>query len=415
MIVWSDGQSYDKSYDDIYLLTDRSRIVTRASCERKRFYSYHWSGRGVQSTRESEDLIIGKAVHLAMESAWELDAPEAAQIAWDYVMETPPSWNEGGLVRMLGDTAQTALHHEIAMLSYGLVWAWISQVKRDWMDEYELLEIEPEIAWKMGEDLDGKWVVMMSRPDAVLRQRAGGGLVAVSYKTSKTFGDREISHLLTDTQKLTEGWAVTSKYGEQCHGVQYAYFIKGKQYGDPGMGGVKRYTSPLVRPYKNLSMGAIGSPSPDHFRLAYETTNEFGKKVRLGSNWDRVNIWEHVEPRTWMEWLDGCMVEGPDAIEGAIATPRSLGWNPRHAERWLKGALAEEIHYKSRLDGVKTEENLDDLIPLTSASSTSCWNFNRPCQYMTVCWQDESIESRIAKGYWQLRTPNHKEEFENED
>lgn len=307
--------------------TDRSRILTGQSCPMKRYLQYHVLGTGVESTYTSEDLLVGSATHAGLEvllGAYLSDAkPEtyegvdlvsvAAETAKAYMLseavkgvsiqdqdwqgETPP------------EVAQLLIEEQ-ANLAYALVWTFGRRRLASLLERYEVVAVEPEICWLVGWTeprttevkirgveifTDPVAIVMMSRPDAILRSREDGKLWTVSWKTSKRFDQEYLEKLQIDVQGITEGLAVQAMYGEEVGGSFYGYFLKGDKQFDAEIG-MKRYTSPLIRPYSNWA--GIGEPQ---FKAAYEWFNEAGEKKRCGKGWGRVDIWKQ---QTMSEWLE---------------------------------------------------------------------------------------------------------------
>lgn len=262
--------------------TDRSRILTGQSCPMKRYLQYHVLGTGVESTYTSEDLLVGSATHAGLEvllGAYLSDAkPEtyegvdlvsvAAETAKAYMLseavkgvsiqdqdwqgETPP------------EVAQLLIEEQ-ANLAYALVWTFGRRRLASLLERYEVVAVEPEICWLVGWTeprttevkirgveifTDPVAIVMMSRPDAILRSREDGKLWTVSWKTSKRFDQEYLEKLQIDVQGITEGLAVQAMYGEEVGGSFYGYFLKGDKQFDAEIG-MKRYTSPLIRPYSN--------------------------------------------------------------------------------------------------------------------------------------------------------------------
>lgn len=414
-------------------VTDRSRILTGQACPKKRELQYHWQGTGVESAYPSEDLELGSAVHAGLEAMLkgaveyrindgndavayaDMGSEEYAKIAYDSMIE---SGKKGLSIQdndLFGETAPEIaqlLIEEQASLAYALVWTFGRRRLAPLLERYEVVAVEPEICWLVGSvsdwnekpfdatvlwTPDEKHIVMMSRPDAILRSREDGKLWTVSWKTSKRFDQEYLEKLECDVQGITEGLAVQAMYGEEVGGSFYGYFIKGDKKFEPEIG-MKRYTSSLIRPYSNWA--GIGEPQ---FKAAYEWTNDAGEKKRLGKGFNRVDIWKQQEMSSWLEMLDGGEVQpeaGRDWLSEVVAEPLPQPFKTEEARQWIATTVQEEARWMN-----------SEL--LRAKHTGNCHQWSRKCTFWRTCWEGTSIESEIANGRKRLRTPNHKMEEED--
>jgi hypothetical protein len=390
----------------------------------------------------SEDLALGTAVHAGLECLLQEakdyrindinDAVAFADIAPEHsadktYMSMMDSYKKGLEMQTAAvpfdpqsETAQL-LAEEQANLAYGLVWTFGRRRLASLLERFKVVEVEPEICWlvswgdsihsslveKYGLDVlpncpDAKAIVMMSRPDAILRSRTDGKLYTVSWKTAKRFDSASVERLECDVQGLTEGLAIWAKYGEQPAGTLYSYFLKGDRQFDAETG-AKRYTSPLVRPYSNWN--GIGEPT---YRATYKWFNEVGEEKRCGKGWERVDIWKGMEMSAWLERLDSGEIQ-PEAhrdwLAEAVIEPEIQPFNPEFAERWRQKAIQQEGDWIQILEGSR----------IAPQDETGCHVYNRKCTYYNICWRGETIEDQIAAGYKRLRLEsNHPVEFGEE-
>lgn len=417
-------------------LFSRSQMLLGQTCPKKREFAYHWQGKGVESTLLSEDLALGTAVHAGLE--WLLieakeyrindgnDAEAFAGVSAEHSadkahMAMMDSYERGLEMQQAtiaidpqSETAQL-LAEEQANLAYALVWTFGRRRLASLLERYEVVEVEPEICWLVGWEknelavmLDDetmrdrtliKAIVMMSRPDAILRSREDGRLWTVSWKTAKRFDGGYVERFESDVQSLTEGLAVQAKYGEEPAGTLYTYFLKGDKTFDPETG-AKRYTSPLVRPYCNWT--GVGEPQ---YRGAYKWFDEMGTEKRCGKGWERVDIWKSFEMPEWLELLDSGAVHpeaNRDWLGEAVVEPEPRPFNPEYAERWRQKAVQQEGDWIAILQGDR----------MATQDETGCHVYNRKCTFYGVCWRGETIEDQIASGYKRLRQEsNHPAEF----
>jgi hypothetical protein len=409
---------------------DRSRMMTGQACPKKRELQYHWNGTGVESAYPADELELGSAVHAGLEvllrEQFLLDEPDYTGSQADLIvsaaeeakMKMLESGKRGLSIQdndLFGETAPEIaqlLIEEQANLAYALVWTFGRRRLASLLERYEVVAVEPEICWLVGWTepqttevkirgveifTDPVAIVMMSRPDAVLRSREDGKLRTVSWKTSKRFDQEYLEKLECDVQGITEGLAVQAMYGEEVGGSFYGYLIKGDKKFEPEIG-MKRYTSSLIRPYSNWA--GIGEPQ---FKAAYEWINDAGEKKRLGKGWSKVDIWKQQEMASWLEVLDGGVVQpeaSRDWLGEVVAEPLPQPFKASEAERWIATTVQEEARW---VDG--------EL--LRAKHTGNCHSWGRKCQFWRTCWEGASIESEIANGRKRLRTPNHAMEVED--
>ena len=393
---------------------DRSRMLTGQSCPTKRFYQYHWQGTGVESAFPSEDLELGSAVHAGLEEMlkngvedWPTSITHCANIAFKEMIKS----GERGLSIQdndrFGETSPEIaqlLIEEQANLAYALVWTFGKRRLASLLERYEVVAVEPEICWLVGE----LWnpgcplihIVMMSRPDAILRSREDGKLWTVSWKTSKRFDQEYLEKLECDVQGITEGLAVQAMYGEGVGGSFYTYFLKSDKSFDADIG-MKRYTSPLIRPYSNWA--GIGEPQ---FKAAYEWINDAGEKKRLGKGFSRVDIWKQQEMVEWLEILDSGMVQpeaGRDWLSEVVAEPLPQPFKADEAAKWITTTVQEEARW------------MDDSV-LRAKHTGNCFTWGKRCTWFDICHRNDSVERQIASGRKRLRSvANHPAEFGGSD
>lgn len=410
-------------------LFSRSQMLLGQTCPKKREFAYHWEGRGVETTLLSEDLALGTSVHAGLETmlreTYLLSEPDYTGTYTQFIkgcaeeakLSMMEAYQRGLEMQSNSPFAPppdvaALLAEEQANLAYALIWTFGRRRLAALLERFEVVEVEPEICWLVGtetmEQLEGwrtvedKHIVMMSRPDAILRSREDGKLWTVSWKTAKRFDSGYVERLECDVQSLTEGLAVQAKYGEEPGGTFYTYFLKGDKSFDAETG-AKRYTSPLIRPYCQWS--GVGEPQ---YRGAYKWFDEMGTEKRCGKGWERVDIWKSFEMPEWLELLDGGTVHpeaNRDWLGEAVVEPEPRPFNPEYAERWRRKAVQQEGDWIAILQGDR----------MATQDETGCHVYNRKCTYYGVCWRGETIEDQIASGYKRLRQEsNHPAEFGEE-
>lgn len=409
--VWHNGQQLTLPRSQCHFI-DRTRVNVGQQCQMKRFVQYNAGpeGRGLVSAYENEDLALGKAVHEGLEymlmNPDDVDITNGAEIAYRSFKRSA----QAGLT-VQGDPfmsetfpeAFESLVEEQAWLAYALVWTFGRRRLPGLLNEFEVVAVEPEIAWLLsnGEGWNES-LVMMSRPDAILRHRTLGRLWTVSWKTTKRFTSESLEKLESDTQTLTEGLAVQHRFGEECAGSYYGYFVKGSKDLDKDLG-FKRYSSPLIRPYCKTTSVTF---NPDDLKAAYEWFD--GERSRkLGTTFKRVNMWEMGGIQEWLADLDSGQIQ-PEAqrdwLSEAVVEPARQLFDPAHAERWVRSTIKNEV------DNWLTP----DPASLTCESG-SCFAYRARCFAYDHCWRGKVLGDYVAEGRWKVREANHEDEFSEEE
>lgn len=412
--VWSEGRELELSRDRVWLF-DRSRYLLGQTCPQKRHLSYHWGGRGLESAYRSEDLSLGSAVHWGLERMLTTEVTDVKQIAEIGAEAARAQFLEDAAagIAMQDDErfgeelpeVARLLAEEQAALAYALVWTFGRRHLASLLERYEVVAVEPEVAWLVGwtdeqfktdegtnelgdfVTLENIPIVMMSRPDAVLRSRDDGKLWTVSWKTTKMFTGESVEKLECDLQGVTEGLAVRHWLGEPVAGTFYTYLVKGAKYFDKDTG-VKRYTSPLVRPYCLWS--GVGEP-------------RYSGQYQRAKGWERQDVWKSLDMADWLAMLDAGLPgeEAEDYLAQAVAEPLPQPFVEARAVEWLTEALAGEQEWMR--EGVRAKH------------SGSCFNYTKRCAYYDICWRLETVEGELARGRKRMReTANHAIEFGGE-
>jgi len=280
------------------IFIDRSRIITRERCPRRRFLEYHESGTGIVPKRTPLALGVGSAVHSGLASllmnasdmdnqsglyaieedavraaladfsahasGLELDANESAalgvvqadakQLAEQMITQARElgmsesdiaGITQGVDPAVASSEFERYLFAEQSALVEALVRAYARRRLRPLLEEFEVLEVEREGAWKLSEfdcfTCDGNSSIpdmnaggaafgnpitcpacggtgkaelwFMSRPDALLRHRQSNELYLLSYKTTGGWDVRKARDIEHDMQGLSEGVEVERRLG----------------------------------------------------------------------------------------------------------------------------------------------------------------------------------------------------------
>ena len=413
----------------------RSRMAeTGYDCSYRRWLQYEWGGTGLQGAKKKEDLVLGSALHWGMEVMLEAaytnpfggySPQERGELVWgageaaksEFLQEASKGlvmqWDED-FENLMPESA-AKLVEEQAALAQALVVAFGLRHLEGIYERYELVATEPEIVWLLGQSAGlGKYFVMMSRPDAVLRDRVTGKLYVVSYKTTQKVDDLTHLKMEVDPQALTEMMAVRAWMpGEEVAGVLYYYFSKGTKGFDKGWQ-AKRYESPLIRPWKSVQM--TGPSTPAQFAAKYEWWDQDPQggwhKHTLGKYWQRVESYKEPGLGEWLGWLSEGMVQpgmGIDFLAQAVSDPQPVLRSIAEQEQWRRTELREEIG--RRVDIEQIEAGILSPEDAFQKRTTACFDWQHTCPWFGVCHRGQTVEEGLANGRLRPREPNHPVEF----
>lgn len=318
------------------------------------------------------------------------------------------------------------------------------------LDEYEILEVEQEIDAPLdpcqkcqgtgkGFDYDvinpeaapvhvvtmngrvcadcngsGGSVILMSRPDGILRSRKDGQLYVLSFKTTGKWDSRKANSARYDTQGMSELIAAEHKYNEKFAGVQMVYIIKGYKMQDK-LDNIWKVHNGVIRPY--CQRGVTGDY--DAYAFGYEYSNEFGEVKRLGKGWQKINLWEE-RPGAIKDWVDvlatGQFPEelnnNVDRLDQMVIMQPPFYRDEEAIEEWKLEAVLQEMRIAEfRPDGI-FDLSADAMALVFPKHRHSC-SYPLPCPFIPVCHDGMPVD---AGGFKPRTKPNHPQEMkEGED
>jgi len=366
--------------------TSRSAIITFQSCPRKRFWQYHYNDQGLEPVRQSIPLVWGSALHKGMESLLSgVDVDGAVQDALDSYAEqcAERAFDIDDL------ESQSFVYAEGKALIEGFIRAWALERLPDFMATYEVLEVEHEGLWKNWADN----IDLAYRPDALLRKRNTGGLYVFNLKSSYAWTDKELKSSRYNVQGLSELAALEQRLGERLAGIQDEIFIKGsrqKQKDDTHI-----QNTFLVHPW--LKSGITSDDDEWAWKYYFDAA---GRSSRLGAGYSRVNVWEHLTMRDWVQMLADRKVQDGNPLAELFATPIPHERNAREVSDWLEQARAQEQRVAASLELLETEGRFNQTFPMYRHS---CFNYQRTCEFAPLCHEGMQPDS----GLYQVRRDHH--------
>lgn len=434
--------------------TDRSAILSFQKCGRDRYYSRHFQGKGLEKVRKSLPLVFGAAFHEGSENLLlDKGVESAVNRALLYL-------NLAFSVEGVDLEEKQTLYavEEQKAIAEGLLRAWWIAKGKRFLEDFEVLEVEKEgratlagskVQWcdhcaaqstaaafcgQCGNALsspieDVPSLVLMFRPDALVRERLTGDLYIVSWKTASTFGQYTLNSIATDMQSMSEVWGVeqtviaSTSVGEgliatahhRIEGVLYLFACKGQRRLDDYLG-FKVQNTPLA--YGWVRKG----PTPDEDEWAWQygwATEEMNEKTgkmvqtKLGKGFRRVPIWSDY-PGGVKAWVDALAANeiAPRHINAFEQIfPESLPVSRRadEIESWKRQVVSQELRVKQRTLAVEldtSEEVLDREFPQHTAR---CFDYNSKCSFFDICFNPAIKSDPIGSGLYSIRTANHPE------
>lgn len=375
--------------------TSRTAITTYQACPRKRFFQFHYNTTGIEPRRQAVPLVWGQGLHVGVASLLQGHEPD------DAVGHALLAYADQCAERDfdIDDLeSQSFVYREGQALIEGFIRAWAIERLPDFLGTYEVLEVEKEGLWQRwaggecatcngtgGEsELDnacpdcdglGEHIVDLAyRPDALLRKKNTGGLYIFNLKSSYAWTERELKSSRYNVQGLSEMAAIEQRLGEKVAGIQDEIFIKGsrqKQKDDTYI-----QATFLVHPW--LKSGIISEDDEWAWQYYFEKN---GRRSSLGNSYSRVNVWEHMSMKEWIEMLADRRVQDSNGLSELFVTPVPHERNAAELSEWLVQAQHQERRIEQQLR-VLNAETLDEFFPMYRHS---CFNYQRTCPYAAIC------------------------------
>jgi hypothetical protein len=378
-------------------------------CLRDRYYTTEYGGFGYVSSGHSIHLTTGGGIHEFLDARTQgVPFETSLLIAGDYLDENlsfPDFYVEEQIQALTNDAT-----HIVTAFAY----VFEHLVLERMLNEFVIVNAEEEINWVLDER-DGRYLVVMSRPDTTFRHRTTGKLWHGSYKTAQTFPEIMNVKLKTDIQRWMESYAIWAKYGEAPEGTLYTYFLKGEQYWDKDLN-IKRFGSGLIHPYQQKKTIG-GDIQPESFSPRYGWYDLDGGQMRkrqLGTTWAKCDIWDEMNFMEWLEWLkDEIPQHSENFLSDTIIPLRDEPFIQGDAMMWLRGFSAKEWRWADslrhleevRFPEIDWQDAFDESIPVEPSQCVD--RYNNICQFHTICWGNDTIESLVEQGKLTERVPNH--------
>ena len=455
---------------------DRSRILTYQSCPRRRYFEYEvpTSGdvNGVRPTRLDMNLLLGGAFHAGIEGllSYAMYHPSDPMPDQDHIDECVRVVLDGGgdwqgywpQVKSIGLSLEpeedaSYVYYEQAALVEALVRAYAIFVLPQVLDRFTVVDVEREE--KADFSIPGFTLHFLARVDGILLDKTTGEIFVLSLKTAKEWGKREDDSARHDMQGLSEtrvveqrlaGWhadleAVKRRLATeppasvdhipdwfiqrfvagaspQVSGVIMQYALKGRRENSPKGSGKYCFNNALIRPWKKADDLNFGGA----YAIRYEFQDPMGGNHRLGKGWNRVNIWEDMGVKKWIDYLATQEIQGfspGTAIASQFILPVEYFRNPEDMDRWERQVVAQEYRVAQGQKNIRLgsingviklptspatfEKSLDVEFPM----HTRACDWPTKCSFQEVCFGPKAyLHDPISSGLYTIRTANHPSE-----
>ena len=416
--------------------SDRSRFLEYQRCPTARYLGYGWAGVGLRRIRATIPLVTGSAVHagladmlsqvLAMSAAGNDNPGGWAHVDTDRSVEAAlevyaQELKGRGLDVELGEDAQWVTDEQRALIE-GLVraYALAPHGLQALLEQYRVLEVEREDVWEGFTEAQDTRIDFQARADGLLQERGTSDLYVLSFKTASGFGFRNDNEARHDVQGLSEAATIERRLRltdpeARIMGIQMVYLIKGQRtQGEEG----GRYVtqSSLVHPWRRE--GITEAEYAWRYKWAGPDVWPDSGKLKghtLGKGWTRVDIWNDVGVKAWIEMLNSGTVQSDlgDPFESIVEMPLPYFRQDRDVQDWIEQAQAqearvaeahEELEHVRRL---RPAEMRSALNRLATQHRRSC-DWPSKCQFQEVCFADDSMFTNpLGTGLYQIRVPHH--------
>lgn len=422
--------------------TDRSRYVSGISdCMMARFLGYHFMDTGLISSGFSIPLATGSAIHLALEIILKKAQVGPSQvndlfvrIAVDQAIESFTNDLDSSFIGDFGDPA--ALEYivkEQGALITGLAWSWYLHYYPDIIKNYDIVSVEEEYETvlkctcgigKLGkvEDhaaKDCNGVVLMTRPDVILRNKVTGTLVYLEFKSGASVIYDSYDKRFFDNVQFALGTAAASDaLDEPIEQLMVHALHKGRRKKDPEEFGLRQdspFCYAFVRP-ENPPVQKMDI-SPKYY------------KVVNGRNWGctpnrgytKRAIWEiefddKPEDMSNAEYYTRFIIDDETRLENLKTIHPEV--NMFLVDRLKEEIANEEFRWQDRLELIKEtveanegdwySQEVKDLLLILLPRSWNCKKYgdDYPCSYIPYCHEKEQGKDLLDNGFIP-RTPNH--------
>lgn len=407
------------------------------------------NGIGLRSIDTDISLVFGTLLHLGIQYMLEGLVFEDANKRILNILNTKLDEEEITDRRCEPQQLEHSWNEHRALLT-ALLWMY-SQTELLWIREnYDTVtqEVEFETTLVSGDSiasgitdkslLSNQAIILLSRVDAIFREKATGEFVIYSIKSTKDFDYRQEKHFDHDLQGLIEIWS-TEQYlkrqiakkdvvlaainaelsgdlaetitnyinkklptSDKVMGVRYCHLVKGKRYQDEQYGIVT--SNPLIYGYrKTTDKGTV------EWAHSYQVINAGNKSGygRLGKGWEKVCIWDDY-PNGVIGWFNDIMAgliqpNMPNPFSDLLITPPPV----MKSEEEIFEAI--EVVKRQESEIFKTSFRQLQSVPAEIVFPKYRHSCEYPvhCPFNDICWRPEIANDPLDSGMYEYRVSHH--------
>ena len=325
--------------------------------------------------------------------------------------------------RNIEEAQQDYTYWEQRALTEALTRVWIEKEYPLIQRDFETLGIEKEYQVPLDKNGD---LVLLARPDRLLRERQTGELYTYSIKTVKQWNERMENAYQVDLQGLTEALAVTYATKQKVLATKFCFLVKGRREKVTEQvmveGNIEESTkwvthSPLIYGWRRTDAnGKLHFAHSDKI-IKEENKSGFGKLPKK-EGWIKFNVWETKGGiRAWIRVLPTIQPELGDLMKQHVITPVETHRTMAQIKSTLvQIATGEHLAFENA-DRVANGENIDKCFLM---NRRACY-FPQPCEYLEICpnankdYSPEIAEDPVGSGYYMERVPHYETERRHND
>jgi hypothetical protein len=384
----------------IIYLTDRSRIVTREECERKRYLNYDFDvfgePMGIQRREASLPLLNGTEIHEA--HAKVLAGYDIEKTVAEMRERYQKTFDARGVYT--SDDSEHLLAEQMNMLE-----ALLRAFARLWMPrilaEYDVVNIEQSHDWQLAPGL-----VQKLRFDTMVRRKSDKALIILDWKSMKYISEAWALKLERSRQTSLYTQAAEELYGEPVE-IAYVGMVKGAWRKDTAKSspffGQKIQATPFLYAYT--------LDASDLWQTAYTNRKGF-RKVRIADEMPIVK---------WVDWL---FEHEFDTVNAQFTFIPPFNPTPRERRRVKELVVREELSYLADIlvykkmlkkaqetgDGnllQQAQDYLDFVAAPMRDENCAKYGEENLCSFYHVCHSEGALDTVLMGDEFEAREPHH--------
>jgi len=344
----------------------RSHIECDQECRFKRYMMFHADGRGYMPTNSASALTFGSMAHELLQNILE-QGNEHETIVKRY-------------------KEQTSEDDEVYVgLIEALVLAWKRIRLPQLMESYSIEDVEREYNFQLAPDIQ-----LMTRIDAVLRNRSTDELYPLEFKTTSIATASYLEAYHYDTQTMLHTIATEARYKKPCSTVLMEHLYKGRKYNG-------QFTSSLIRGFYNFDTQETSYSYKKNWQPFYLTS-------------DLADLYIGNELPQWMSPLEYWISTLPYSELRKHLLNNEVQHNQLALEEWTRATVFRERQIMACLQD--NSISISETFPKRMNRFCYSDRYSRKCPFFSICF--EGCKQPEELGLIE-RIPHHEQEFSDEN